>query len=72
MSNPLVANPPKVVGFDYVWGELSLMSNHTFLRISSALDIKLRDLFDFDHQQDKKELREIIISAANNAPEEEL
>jgi len=44
----------------------------TFLRISSALDVKLHDLFDFDHHQDRKELRKIIISAANNAPVEEL
>ncbi len=44
----------------------------TFLGISSALEVKLRDLFDFDHHRDEKELRKIIIAAANNPSEEEL
>jgi len=28
MSNPLVADPLKAIGFDYMWGELSLTLSH--------------------------------------------
>lgn len=44
----------------------------TFLKLASAFDIKLNELFDFGHLLKKKELQQIIKDTANKASEDEL